>query len=134
MKVEGKISTFGGPDDKGVSPSEGLALLNLSDVIVPQFRPLFLPKQPAGTCGLARRLNPNAFYLAMRWDYAQTPRAFLRKIKVTCIANGIQVEAQPVDWGPHMRTGRVADLSPGLARALKLQTDDRATFIVPDFR
>ena len=34
------------------------------------------------------------------------------------------MDAQPVDWGPHISTGRVADLSPGLAKALGLQTDD----------
>ena len=33
-------------------------------------------------------------------------------------------DARPVDWGPHISTGRVADLSPGLAAALGLRTDD----------
>ena len=39
-------------------------------------------------------------------------------------ANGRAADARPVDWGPHISTGRVADLSPGLAAALGLQTDD----------
>ena len=34
------------------------------------------------------------------------------------------MDAGPVDWGPHISTGRVADLSPGLAKALGLQTDE----------
>src|SRR5581483_8164998 len=37
---------------------------------------------------------------------------------------GRAVDARPVDWGPHPSTGRVADLSPGLAAALGLNTDD----------
>jgi len=32
--------------------------------------------------------------------------------------------AKPVDWGPNLNTGRVADLSPGLAHFLHLGTDD----------
>ena len=39
-------------------------------------------------------------------------------------ANGRAADARPVDWGPNIATGRVADLSPGLAEALGLQTDD----------
>jgi len=39
-------------------------------------------------------------------------------------ANGRTTDARPADWGPNISTGRVADLSPGLAAALGLQTDD----------
>ena len=39
-------------------------------------------------------------------------------------ANGRTADARPADWGPNISTGRVADLSPGLAAALGLQTDD----------
>jgi hypothetical protein len=39
-------------------------------------------------------------------------------------ANGRTADARPVAWGPHVSTGGVADLSPGLAAALGLQTDD----------
>ena len=34
------------------------------------------------------------------------------------------MDTRPVDWGPHISTGGVADLSPGLAKALGLQTDE----------
>ena len=62
--VTGKCSYFGGPNDDGVSPDEGLAFIyNVED------RPeLFLPYQPEGTTGLARRLNPYIDYVACRWD------------------------------------------------------------------
>jgi hypothetical protein len=85
---------------------------------------------------LARRLNPRAFYLAMRWDYAHFPKEFLRNSVVKLInpANALHVFARPVDFGPGdgtiidgqptPDTGRIADLSPGVATALGLQTDD----------
>jgi hypothetical protein len=111
------MSTFGGPHDTGVGPNEGLALIgshNSGD-----FGQLFLAEQPPGTTGLTRRLNPEAFYIACRWDYQVTPKVDLLKSKATVTnpANGKSAQAQPVDWGPAESTGRVADLSPGLARS-----------------
>ena len=47
----GKCSYFGGPDDHGVSASEGLAFIS-NYMQAPH---LFLPYQPEGTSGLARR-------------------------------------------------------------------------------
>ena len=56
----------------GVSASEGLAF---HYEINPDNQHLFLPLVPAGTSGLARRLNAKAVrYLACRWDYAVTPK------------------------------------------------------------
>lgn len=66
--IKGKCSTFGGKDDDGVSKSEDLALYERKDL--PQAPPgLFMDRQPEGTTGTARRLNPLAFYVAMRWAY-----------------------------------------------------------------
>lgn len=124
MNTSGKMSTFGGPKDKGVSPTEGLALFEPEDLGKPVAEGLFLPEQPPGTGGLARRLNPEAFYLAMRWDYQATSRTLLRGSCVELKAHGKTILARPVDWGPHADTGRVADLSPGAAAALGLSTDD----------
>jgi hypothetical protein len=129
--LSGKMSFFGGPDDHGVSPSEGLAIMDFSHLN--QFREYFLPQQPPGTTGLARRLNPDAAYIACRWNYDVTPRAYLRSIKVE-VKNprtGQKEFAQPVDWGPNSRTGRVADLSPGLVRRLGLSTDQQCVVVVP---
>ena len=126
---KGKVSWFGGPDDKGVSPSEGLAFIYSYDA-----RPdLFLPKQPPGTTGLARRLNPDVFYIACRWDYAKTPKAMLaEKSKQALVtANGRSFMAWPSDWGPHKDTGRVADISPGLMKALGIKTDDVVEVLYP---
>jgi len=131
-RVTGKCSWFGGPRDKGVKPNEGLAIFDLADACNPQFAGLFLPIQPAGTTGAARRLNPCARYIAMRWDYARHPRAFLRGVKVRVTANGKTLEAQPVDWGPNEDTERAADLSPGLLAELELRTNDIVTVEIPD--
>jgi hypothetical protein len=131
----GKMSVFGGPADEGVGPHEGLALVGPTDLALWWFSCLFLPEQPPGTTGLARRLNPRAYYLAMRWDYSLYPKLYLRSgvVKLTNPANDLYVFARPVDFGPGdgsvidgkptPDTGRIADLSPGAATALGLQTD-----------
>jgi N-acetylmuramoyl-L-alanine amidase len=126
FRVEGKMSTFGGPQDLGMAANEDLALFTKADLQDPKYAYLFLPASPPGTSGLGRRLNPDQYYFACRWDYSVTPREFLRHAlaRVENPANGRAADARPVDWGPHPSTGRVADLSPGLAAALGLNTDD----------
>jgi hypothetical protein len=126
FRVQGPMSTFGGPLDTGVTPSEGLALFEREDLRDPRHSDLFLPAQPPGTSGLARRLNPDRFYVACRWDYNMTSRALLRNTValVQSVRTGRVEQARPADWGPDANTGRVADLSPGLAAILELDTDD----------
>ncbi|MDH2402769.1 hypothetical protein QCM77_22815 [Bradyrhizobium sp. SSUT18] len=125
----GKMSTFGGPTDPGVGPDEGLALFEQIDVAANP--DIFLQTQPPNTTGLAKRLDPTVNYIACRWDIFATPREFLRTIKVRVSANGKSEEARPVDSGPKPTTGRVADLSPGLATKLGLKTDDVCTVEIP---
>ena len=122
FQVRGKMSTFGGPDDSGVSVSEGLALVEPSEQYL--LKEYFLPSQPAGTTGLARRLNPKTFYVACRWDYSVISKTELVNIMATVSNPATQksAEAKPVDWGPNETTCRVADLSPGLAEHLGLET------------
>src|SRR5437870_13120478 len=79
FRVEGKMSTFGGPQDLGMSPDEGLALFTKADLQNPKYAYLFLPAPPPGTSGLGRSLNPDRYYFACRWNYAETPREFLRR-------------------------------------------------------
>ena len=127
--IKGKVSWFGGPDDKGVKADEGLAFITEVD----QAPELFLPYQPPGTTGLARRLDPSVFYLACRWDYKQTPRAMLlaELALVKATKTGIALEAYPADWGPNEKTGRIADISPGLMEALGIETDDEVEVTFP---
>ena len=129
--VTGAMSTFGGPGDSGVSPSEGLALMAKADLTDPKFAYLFELEQPVATTGLARRLDAKQAYLAMRWQYSQTSKSWLRSHKIKLTANGITIQAQPVDYGPAEWTGRVADISPGAAKALKLKTNDVVTVTFP---
>jgi N-acetylmuramoyl-L-alanine amidase len=129
FRADGKMSYFGGPGDMGVSPDEGLALIqSIEDA--PQ---LFLPFQPEGTSGLARRLNPCVHYIACRWDYDVTPKSTLvnNVALVTAKKTGVSLMAFPADWGPHEDTGRVADLSPALMINLGISTDDEVTVVFP---
>jgi N-acetylmuramoyl-L-alanine amidase len=129
FQVTGKVSSFGGPNDEGVSASEGLAFISA----VEQAPHLFLPYQPAGTTGLARRLNPHVHYVACRWDYDKTPKSSLLDAValVRAIKTGISLKAFPADWGPHEDTGRVADISPCLMDDLGIQTDDEVLVTLP---
>lgn len=127
--VTGRVSQFGGPNDTGVSPSEGLAFID----DIEQAPYLFLPTQPAGTTGLARRLNPYVHYIACRWDYETHPKnTLLSKVAmVRAIRTGVALAAIPADWGPHEDTGRVADISPSLMADLGITTDDEVEVIFP---
>lgn len=133
MTTNGRVSWFGGPDDSGVAPDEGLAFIYSYDAAPT----LFLDQQPSGTSGLARRLNPEMFYIAMRWDYDTYPKTMLATgdywASVTAPSTGKVFLARPADWGPHGDTNRVADISPGLMDALGVETDDevRVTFPAP---
>lgn len=128
---EGKCSWFGGPQDMGVAPDEGLAFFyDYEDA--PH---LFLDDQPDGTSGLARRLNPQKRYVACRWDYDVTPKSMLasdtRQALVRSRRTGREVLAYPADWGPHSDTDRAADVSPGVMDLLGIETDDEVEVFYP---
>jgi hypothetical protein len=129
FRAVGPCSYFGGPDDTGVSESEGLAFISKVEDAVQ----LFLPFQPEDTTGLARRLNPYVHYVACRWDYSKTPKESLLEgvALVRSTRTGLSLTAFPADWGPHESTGRVADLSPSLMQDLGLLTDDEVEVIYP---
>jgi N-acetylmuramoyl-L-alanine amidase len=129
LNLRGKVSHFGGPDDAGVSPDEGLAFIYDID----DQPSLFLDQQPPGTTGLARRLDPEQYYLAVRWDYDDYPKPTLLEhaALVRSPKTGRAFMALPADWGPHESTGRVADISPGLMDALGITTDDEVEIIYP---
>ena len=128
--LRGKCSWFGGPGDEGVAPDEGLAFIYEYET-APH---LFLDEQPAGTTGLARRLDPSVFYIATRWDYDETPKSELpyMQVQVRAPATGRFARAWPADWGPHHSTDRIADLSPSLMEALGIETDDEVEITIPD--
>ncbi len=117
-----------------MTPSEGLALFDKADLNNPKYADLFLPAPPPGTTGLGRRLDPQKYYLACRWNYTETSRDLLRdtQVMVENPQNGRQAYARPADWGPNASTGRAADLSPGLAAALGLDTDDDVVLTITE--
>jgi hypothetical protein len=129
LVTTGPCSQFGGPDDTGVAPDEGLAFIYM----IEDAPHLFLPFQPDDTSGLARRLNPFVHYIACRWDYDVTPREMLldQLAQVTALKTGITLKCFPADWGPHQSTGRVADLSPSLMADLGITTDDEVEVVFP---
>lgn len=131
LDVSGRCSWFGGPDDDGVSPDEGLAFI----FAVSDAPHLFLDEQPPGTTGLARRLDPDVFYVACRWDYNDTPKDMLADSRNMAVvispSTRRAILAWPSDWGPHEDTGRVADLSPGVLDALDIDTDALVRVIYP---
>jgi hypothetical protein len=131
LRESGTVSWFGGPEDEGVSPSEGLAFIyNYEEAPY-----LFLPYQPQGTTGLARRLDPQVNYIAMRWDYDVYPKemlAFGRFLAlVRAPSTGREYLAWPADWGPNEATGRIADISQGLMTTLGIETDDMVEVTFP---
>lgn len=132
VTLTGKMSTFGGLNDEGLAKGENLAWID-DEIAARAYHGFFLP--PQAGIGWARRLRTEKFYLACRWDYSVTPKRFLAQpttlCKVTNPRTGQSVEARPIDWGPHVRTGRVTDLSPGVADALGLKTDDVCTVAIP---
>ena len=44
---------------------------------------------------------------------------------------GKQIKVYPADWGPHVDTNRVADVSPAVMEYLGIKTDDEVEVIFP---
>ena len=68
-------------------------------------------------------------YCAMRWDYGPNRKNGVKywkkqTIKITAEKNGRSTICKPVDWGPHIKTGRIIDVSPLILQELKINTDD----------
>ncbi len=124
LPLRGRVSSFGGRLDKGMKWSEGLALVSPQESVQPFFRPLFqigLDK----TRGLARQLDDNALYCAMRWDYDEYHPYELQRLLVrVSVPSGKFVFLRPVDWGPNIDTNRLIDVSPLALTLLSAKTDD----------
>lgn len=131
--VTGKVSTFGGPGDgrdagnNWSDPKEEPLAIWFPTNFHKAPKGMFLDGQPEGTRGLARRLDPEFPYIACRWDYKVTSKAALTsgKHEMWIRRKGPRNwhRCYPADWGPAKWTGRVADISPGLAERLGVETD-----------
>lgn len=145
--ISGRISTFGGFEDNDLLPHEGLAIWERGELRRDPRRAaeFMAPGWTTSPLGLARNLNPAAFYVAARWNYHHTPRAHLQRTYATLKAVHHQ-DGNPelymlqtrrvnvVDWGPNIHTGRALDLSPGLADFLGLKTGDPAILTITTHR
>jgi hypothetical protein len=102
--VAGRVSVFGGSNDKVVTVSETGAISGEN----------------------LRQINSNAYYIAGRWDYSKTPKSSLRSKTMTVYnpINGKSVSGvRIVDWGPNTSTRRVWDVSNGVANTIGVSTD-----------
>ena len=148
LRFGGTWSYFGGPEDlnaireiQGYAGGTGLAAIDdarfLPDgYILPLNDPRVLEaKARAASRGytngikLIGRLNPESFYIAMRWPIPyQNIRNGKARGLVTNTRTGKSIEVAIVDWGPSVKTGKDADLSLGIIAALELQAKDRISF------
>lgn len=115
--VRGTISNFGGPDDTGVSTTETGAITG------ERLRSLNTPMDASRAVIESR--PEDFYYAAMRWSYSPGNRTFWRdaRILIRNPVTGAQVVVRPVDWGPHIRTGRIIDVAPQTEDDLGVSTD-----------
>lgn len=109
--MHGKVSSFGGPNDPCLGNDEGLALYHRR----------------------CKDLDPDCFYCAVRMKYElitgmpdKEGKAVFQNhlaVKVTNPVNRKSVTCSIVDWGPGILK-RIIDVSPGVMKALDLNTDD----------
>lgn len=121
--MTGKISTFGGPDDSGMTHTEGLAIYEHHEA---DLRPdLFRRRATDLTEGSSKRLKITALYFAYRFPKAHNRKGLQQSIFwFVNNKNGLTIPMSLVDFGPHERTGRVFDISPYAAELLRVKTDE----------
>ena len=135
IRVEGKMSHFGGSKDNGMSQFEDTAFVE-NEENAKDYPGFFLPHDPLRPTGWGRRLNTKKHYIACRWDELGLSKKYLRKpttlITVMNARTGAKVtDVRAIDAGPHPDTGRVADLSPAVEEELELKTDDLCVVLIP---
>jgi hypothetical protein len=128
----GTIAILDPQNDPRLKPDETLALVTTWKE-ANRFSPPIFKSNDGSRRPLVRNLDPNANWVASRWNYAITPRAWLLANKVTVRnpTTGKQVQAQPVDWGPSAGSGAIMNVSPGLAQFLGLANGGTADLLIP---
>jgi hypothetical protein len=123
LKLVGKISEFGGPDDNGMAWEEGLAFAEHAEAdLMPD---LFVERSKDLTQGTSKRLRCNdAYYIALNVPL-HWPRSILKQSrwKITSLASGLYVVAHLIDRGPSA-AGRLVDASKAILKAIVVKTDD----------
>jgi hypothetical protein len=101
--VQGKVSWFGGPEDRWVADDETGTL----------------------TGEILRQLASDDYYCAMRWNYQSNKQFWAnRHLLVLNSENGKAVLVRAIDWGPNTTTRRILDLSRKTLEYLSAETDD----------
>ena len=118
--AEGTCSTFGGPNDTGVSPERRAGIL-----LRIRGCPVAVPGEAAAGHHGARAAHGSdrvlrGVPLGLRSSRRRTMLGHSGQMAlVTNKKTGVCRLAHPADWGPHeAETGRAADLSPALAESL----------------
>jgi hypothetical protein len=124
-KITGKISYFGGKDDRTMTITETLALYPFVKGRWLHY-PLFFQN-----------------YCAMRWNYREMSRQMvipvqevcerLRWVEITVEYKGKKVDCFPVDWGPNVKTNRIIDVSKNIINLLGCKTDDIVIVTYPNW-
>jgi len=97
--TEGRISTFGGPDD---TMAGGKFALTGEDPVNPK----------------------NPWFIAMRWPRPDGKYPdWLKDSRIILEYQGRKVCVRPADYGPAAWTGRVVDVGPDVLKALGADTD-----------
>ena len=127
--ITGKLSIFGGISDKGMIDDTGLALYEPHEA---DLRPdLFLPFESNDkSFPTWKRLKEDALYCALRFDHSLGRKRLQETpVKIVNLITKRFVMAFLVDWGPHEKTNRIIDVSPGVADILEVKTDDEVKII-----
>lgn len=128
LTISGRISTFGGKDS-GMAHTENLSLY-WQHWQCDERPDLFHPRSKDLTEGTSHRLKEDAFYCAFRFDPMDKEKLRNEKIKITNPFYNKSCLCDLTDWGPAEWTGRVMDVSPGVAEYLALETDQEAVLEV----
>lgn len=115
--VRGRVSWFGGPEDRSISLSGTGAITG------ERVRSLNSPVMPSASVLESRPAD--YYWFAMRFNYSPNGREYWRNARFVLRnpGSGASVVVRAVDWGPHTRTRRAVDLSPQAIADLGLVTD-----------
>ncbi len=123
MIATGRMSTFGGRDDPDMKNDAGLALYEPREA---DLRPdLFFPASSDNPNEETwKRLKTTSFYCALRFIQEGSRKVIQQTpVRITNPTTGQFILAFLVDRGPAESTGRLVDLSPAAASALRLVTN-----------
>lgn len=124
LSFSGKCSVFGGKYDDGMKNDTGLSLYEPkeADKRADLFDKATNDEPLQATW---KRLRITSYYCAYRFD-VHRPRWRNQEtlVRITNPKTLRHVMAHLVDWGPSEDTGRVIDVSPAVASALEIETDD----------